>query len=51
MGKNKIMKADEILGKIREDFQNLNEKQLEDFFDKFIKDETFSFIKYYNNFI
>lgn len=34
--------------KIKEDFQNLNERQLEYFFDKFISDPTFSFIKYYN---
>jgi hypothetical protein len=39
---------EEIKEKIKKDFLNLNEYQLECFFDNFIKDKSFSFIKYYN---
>ena len=34
--------------KIKEDFKNLDEQKLDEFFDKFINDKSFSFIKYYN---
>lgn len=43
------MEIEEFLRKVIEkDFENLDEQKLEDFFNKFINDKSFSFINYYN---